>query len=64
VNTWNDIREVVKQLAYTVTEPLENDPELPTGTSCTTRPRGSWTFGQAKFATMPHWLVGNPDRSC
>jgi len=30
VNTWNDIREVVKQLAHTVTEPLENDPELAT----------------------------------
>jgi len=31
VNTWNDIREVIKQLTHTVTEPLENDPELATG---------------------------------
>ena len=31
MNTWNDIREVVQQLAHTVTEPLENDPALATG---------------------------------
>ena len=63
VNTWNDIREVIKQLVHTVTEPLENDPELATGDIVYYPPARIVDLRPNEFATTPRWLVGNPDRS-
>ena len=63
VNTWNDIREVIKQLTHTVTEPLENDPELATGNVVYYPPARIVDLRPNEFATTPLWLVGNPDRS-
>ena len=63
MNTWNDIREVIKQLAHTVTEPLENDPELATGDIVYYPPARIVDLRPNEFATTPRWLVGNPHRS-
>ena len=46
-----------------MTEPLENDPELATGNIVYYPPARIVDLRPNEFATTPHWLVGDPDRS-
>lgn len=61
VNTWDDIREVVKQLVHTVSHRLEEDPELAAGDVLYYPPARIVDLRPPEFATTPHWLVGNAD---
>ncbi len=63
VNTWDDIREVIKQLVHNTTHPLESDTAVASGKVSYHPPARIVDLRPQDFATTPQWFVGNPDTS-
>ena len=61
VNTWDDIRDVIKQLVHNTSHPLESDPALASGEVVYHPPARVVDLRPPDFAITPKWFVGNPD---